>query len=210
MRGCDGQPERRDRRLLRGLEDGDVAGRERRRDLPGREHERRVPGGDHGRRPGGHPLHPVPGALGAPVALLVGDGQVGVVAEVGGRAVDDPQAQGLKQHRHVGALDRRQALDVLIDQVREAVEQCRPPGWAKRGPAGRSLVRGPHSQIRLLRPARRDLGDHRAVDRRDHLKALRARDPAATDPVVGRDLVARDGGARHQVYSRTVVRSSTV
>ena len=84
--------------------------------------------------PGGHPLDAVPGAVRAPVALLVGDGEVGVGAVVARAAGDHAGAQRAQQHRHVGALDRREALDVRVDQVGEPVQVRRAARRARARP----------------------------------------------------------------------------
>ena len=72
--------------------------------------------------PARHPDDAVARAVRLPHALLVGDGEVGVGAEVPRAAGDDARAERAEQHRHVGALDRGEPVDVRVDQVGEPVE----------------------------------------------------------------------------------------
>ena len=146
-----------------------------------------------------------------PVALLVGHGQVGVVAEVQRAPRDHPRAQRAQQHRHVGALDGGQALDVRVDEVGQAVQVRRPAGGAERRPGRERVVRRPHGAVGIGGVGARDLGEHRLVDRRDVGEALGTGHPLAADEVVGADLDAghlADVGASQR--SCTVSRSSTV
>ena len=77
-------------------------------------------------------LQPAPGAL----------GEVGIGAEVPRSARDDAGAQRAFEHRHVEALDRGDALDVLVDQIGETPQPSGPPGYAEPRPGGeRSLGR---------------------------------------------------------------------
>ncbi len=161
-----------------------------------------------------HPLDAVPRPVGAPVALLVGQREVRVGAEVARAAVDHARAQRAQEHRHVAALDGRELLDVLVDQVGQAVQERRAAGRAQRRPGGEGGVRRGDRPLRLLLAAARDLGDHLLVDRRDVLEALAAGDALAADEVVRRDRDALDvdamlrGCRRHSSF--TVSRSSTV
>ena len=143
-------------------------------------------------RAGRHPLHAVPGSVRVPVALLVGHREVGVAAEVARPAGDHPRPQRAQQHRHVGALDRGQALDVRVDQVGQAVQVARR-GRRRRAPPSRGTRRPPRRRrgrtVGRVGPGH--LGQHALIDRRDGLEALGAGDALAADEVVGRDGLTR-------------------
>jgi hypothetical protein len=92
-------------------------------------------------------------------------------------------------------------------QVRRAAR--RP----QRRPRREGVARGAYGAIDLGLAGPRDLREHLAVDWRDVLEALPARDPLAADVVVGRDVNADDVDEiadRRHVSSFTVSRSSTV
>ncbi len=200
-----------ERRPLRRLQHDRASRRERRSRLPGREHEGSVPRRDHDRRPTRHAQDPVVRTVRVPHALLVGDREIGVAPEVPRAAGDHPRPQRAEQHRHVGALDRGETLDVTVDQVAETVEDL---GTARRpqcSPGGERLGRGRDRERRLPRAAPGDLCQRLLVDRRDVGEARVARDPLAADPVVGRDGHPSDlDPAAHPRRSRSVARSSTV
>ena len=131
-------------------------------------------------------------AVRVPHALLVGDREVGVAAVVARAAVDQARLQRAEQHRHVDALDRREALDVRVDQVGEAVQVDGAARGAERGPGREGLGRGGDGEIGLALPAARDLAERLLVDRREVRERALARDALAADEVVGRDLDPRD------------------
>ena len=184
-----GQERARERRPLGWFEDHGAARREGRRGLPGGEHKRGVPRCDHGRRPRGHALHAVPRTLRTPVALLVGDGEVGVRPVVARPARDHTGAQRPQQHGHVGVLDGREPVDVLVDEVGETAQVRGAAGWTEVRPIGESVVRGAHRLVDVGFGGARDLAYDLAVDGRDVLEAPFARDAFAADKVVGGDLV---------------------
>ena len=127
----------------------------------------RVPGRDHDGRAARHPDHAVVRAVRVPDALLVGDGEVGVAAVVAGAAVDQARLQRAEQHRHVDALDGREALDVRVDQVGEPVQVDGAARGAERGPGGERLGRCRDGEVGLALPAARDLAERLLVDRRE-------------------------------------------
>ena len=129
-----------------------------------------------------------------PDALLVGDREVGVAAVVARAAVDQARLQRAQQHRHVDALDRREPLDVGVDQVGEPVEVL---GAARRRrgrprPGTRPCAAATARSASALAAAR-DLAERLLVDRREVRERARARHALAADEVVGRDLDAGDG-----------------
>ena len=63
-----------------------------------------------------------------------GHREVGVGAEVARAARDHPRAERPEQHRHVGALDGGEPLDVRVDQVGEPVQVRRAARGAERRP----------------------------------------------------------------------------
>ena len=186
-------------------------GRERRRGLPRGEHERRVPRRDHDGRPARHPDHAVVGAVRIPHPLLVGDGEVGIAAVVACAPVDQSRLQRAQQHRHVDALDRRQPLDVGVDQVGEAMQVDGPPGGAEGGPGRERLGRRGHGQVGLALPTARDLAERLLVDRREVRERAGARDALAPDEVVRRDLDTGHGDPLgHATPSNARAPASTV
>ena len=187
-----GEQRARERRPLRRLEHDRAAGSQGRGRLPGRKHEGGVPRCDHRDRPRGHPLHAVPGAVRAPVPLLVGDGEIGVGPVVPRSTGDDAGSERAQQHRHVLALDGSEALDVRIDEVAEPSQVVGAARRAERRPGGEGVVRGEDGAVDLLRPRSGHLGEQALVDRRAVLEALCGRDPLAADEVVGRDGDAGD------------------
>ena len=136
----------RERRPLRRLQHDGATGGERRSGLPRREHERRVPGRDHDCGPARHPDDAVPRPVRLPDALLVRDREVRVGAEVARPAGDDPCPERAEQHRHVDALDRREPLDVLVDEVGEPVQHRRAARRAERRPVGERRRQPPRTQ----------------------------------------------------------------
>ena len=132
------------------------------------------------------------GAVRVPDPLLVGHGEVGVAAVVARAPVDQPRLQRAQQHRHVDALDRREPLDVRIDQVGEAVQVDGASGRAKGGPGGECLGGRGHRHVGLALPAAGDLAERLLVDRRDVGERVLARDPLTADEVVGRDVDTGD------------------
>ena len=84
--------------------------------------------------PAGHADDAVRGSVRAPRALLVALRQIRVGAEVPRSARDDAGAQRPFEHRHVEALDGRDPIHVLVDQVGEPAQPLGPPGDAERRP----------------------------------------------------------------------------
>ena len=212
-----GEQRARERRPLRRLEHDRAAGSQGRGRLPGRKHEGGVPRCDHRDRPRGHPLHAVPGAVGAPVPLLVGGGKVGVGPVVPRSTGDDAGPERAQQHRHVLALDGSEALDVRVDQVGRAVSGSRrgPPGRAptrrgrrraRRGRRGRPPPAPPATPRRAARSSIGELSSKRSADatRSPPMKwSVETETPATSTRLSCRR-------ARRAHSSLTVARSSTV
>ena len=192
----------RERRPFGGLQHDGRASRQRRCRLPCRQHERRVPRRDHDRRAARHPHDPVARAVRLPEPLLVRDGEVGVRAEVAGAAPDHARSQRAEEHRHVGALDGREALHVRVDQVGEPVHHLGPTGRAKRGPAGERVGRRRQRELRLALAAARHLRERPGVDRAKIGERRVAPHPLPADEVLGRDLDPGDLDAAHEDTSR--------
>jgi hypothetical protein len=187
-----GEQRRGERRPLRRLHDDRVARGERGGDAPGGEHERRVPRGDDGGDAGRVPRHVVAVPTRLEVVVVQGEQVVGEEAEVHRDARHHAAAVRPQQRAVVARLDLREVLDAGLHTVGDPVQDgCalrrRGPRPADEGRPGR-VDRG----VDLRLPTARDVRDHLAVERRDVLEGLRARDPPATDPVTGVDLDARD------------------
>ena len=138
------------------------------------------------------------------------DGKVGVRPEVASAARDDPGTQRAEEHRHVGALHRREPLDVRVDQVGEPVHRLGATGRPERRPRRKGSGRRGERQVGLALAPPRDLGKRLRVDRAQVGERPVASDPLAADEVLGRDLDACDLDPAHAPSSRTVSRSSTV
>ena len=196
----------RQRRPLGGLEHDGAAGGERGRALPRREHERRVPRGDHDGRAARVAHHAVGGAVRLPDALRVLTGEVGVGAEVAGSATDHAGLERALEHRHVPALDLGDVVDVLIDQVGQAVQIRGTPLGAERGPGGEGADGGADRGIGGGGIAATHLGQQRAVDRRPVFERCGTADAGAIDVVLRRDGVTVDLDAiAHASPRRSVI-----
>ncbi len=135
------------------------------------------------------------------VALLVGDGEVGVAAVVARTARDHPRAQRPQQHRHVRALDRGQPLDVRVDQVGEAVQvRRRGPRAPSAAHAGKASVRRrrPRDRPRAAPPRATSASGCASIGEMS-VNVARSRDALAADEVVERDVDADDVAGRSQL-----------
>ena len=85
---------------------------------------------------------------------------------------------------------------MLFDQVGHAVQDLR--ALLRRGatPGLGAFPRSRHGAFGILDGPARDLGKNLLVDRGDVLERGRGADAFATDPVLGVDLDALDGGGR--------------
>src|SRR6185312_8760693 len=145
-----------------------------------------------------------------PDALLVCDGEVGVRAEVPRAARDHARAERAEQHRHVGALDGRQALDVRVDQIGETVHDHAAPRRPERRPGGEGVLRRGDRESCFRLTAASDLGQRLRVDRADVGEGRVAADALAADEMVGRDLDAGDEGHRPDSANASAPMSTTV
>ena len=170
------EAQHRQRRLLGGLDDLDVARRERRPHLPDRHEERVVPGADPRDDPEGL------AADHRRVALDVLRG--GLPLEVPRRAREEAQVvrhdarlvdRDPPRLADVLRLEARQLLCVLVDQVGELQEQLHPVLRCLPAPlVPRRLRRGDRA-LDVLRRATGHLRDHLAGRRVEHLHRLARR-----------------------------------
>ena len=159
--------ERDDRRLLRGLEDDRVAGRQRRAELPGRHQDRVVPRhhqpDDADRLARDERERGGPGRADLAVDLV---DRLGEVAEVRRRAVD--LALGAADRlAHVERDHQREPVAVALDQVGEPEQDG--PALARRDPRPGARLEGApgdgHRAIDVLAVARGDVEQRLAADR---------------------------------------------
>ena len=200
-----GQPQQRERRDLRRLEDDRVAGGKGRGDLPGADHHREIPGDDDtddAERFAVDQAEDVVGSRGDFAVDLVDC--LGIVAE-GARG---RERLGLVSHGNLGAVvadpEHGQFGGVPLDQVRQGEQRLlalrrRPPRPDAR------LEGGPRRRHRAVDIRRIAVGDRRerlAVDRRGHLQRPLAgcRRVAAGDE----ERLWRDGLDTEPIYRRLV------
>jgi hypothetical protein len=155
-----GQPQRRQRRVRRGLDDHGVAGREGRGELPGQQEQRIVPGHDRGHHPDRLLEHqrelPLLDRRDHPPALVAAE--LGVVGEgVGGPAdlvgVLDQRLAALQRHQPA------QLLGVVAEPGGDPVEQLAPLAGRGPPPPGQRRPRRPHGGVDLRRRGGPHLGD---------------------------------------------------
>ena len=184
-----GEAQRRERRLLGGLEDLDVARRERGAQLPDDHHQRVVPGRDPGHDPerlAADERRVALDVLGRGLALERA-GRAGEEAEVVGR---ERHLVGRDRHRlaDVQRLELRELVRVLVDHVRELQEQLHPVLRRLVEPVGERLPRRVDGPVDVRLRALRHLGDRlagRGVEDL-HRLALDGVDPLAPDEVLVR------------------------
>ena len=128
--------------------------------------------------PLGMRTHAVPRAVRLPRPLLVGDREVRVRAVVARAAGDHPRPERAEQHRHVGALDGCEPLDVGVDQVGEAVQRSARPAAPSAAQPGNASVAAATARSASLLAAARDLGERPRVDRAQVDEASRRFRPA--------------------------------
>ena len=182
-----GEAERRQRRLLRRLQDLDVAGGERRPQLPDRHHQRVVPGRD----PGDDPER-----------LAADDRRVALDVLAGGLALERARGAGeeaevVGRERHLVAGDRhrladvlrlelRQLLGVVVDRVGELEQQLHPVLGRLLAPGLERLAGCLDGALDVLGTRPRYLGDDLAGRGIEHLHRLAGGriDPLAADEVL--------------------------
>ena len=99
-----------------------------------------------------------------------------------------------QQRAVVAGLDLGQVLDPLLDAVGDPVQDRGALGRRQSPPRpGTRPCAAATAASTSAGAAAAHLGDHLAVDRRDVVERLGARDPLAADPVPGVDVDARDG-----------------
>ena len=164
-----GEAQAGQRRELGRLHHDGVAGREGRAELPPAEHQREVPRddlADDADRPAEHVVQE-PGVHGDDRALhLVG--HAGEVAERGGCPGDVEDGGVAERVAGVGGLQAGELVGVVLDGVRQPVEQ---PAAARRrdpGPAGEGLACRADRPLDIARPRGGDLRDHLAGVRVEH------------------------------------------
>ena len=146
-----GEPERREGRQLRGLEDDRVPAGERRPELPGGDVQREVPWDDQPddaeRLAKGH-------------VDAAGDGDRLAVALVDGAGVE---VEDVGDHGDLGAgagdrladvlgLDARELLAVLLDQRSKTAEQARAVGGRNGAPGGKRRESASNGGVGLVNP----------------------------------------------------------
>ena len=112
---------------------------------------------------------------------------------LGGARHDAVQIAG-EQRAVVHGLDRREILGARLQAFRETLEDGQTPFRTQRGPGRKGLARRIDRRADLGPGPRSDIAEMRAIDRRDVGEAIRGRNAAAADPVIGRYLDARDDG----------------
>ena len=186
-----GHTERRQRRLLGRLEDDDVTGRERRRDLPDGHHQRVVPRCDLADDP--HRLAAdhrcVPAHVLAGRAALEQPRRAGEEADVVGR---DRDLVARRRHRlaHVLGLELCELLGVRVERVRELEQRLGALAGGRLEPLGQRRLRSVDRPVDVRLGSVRHLADRVACGRVDDLGglALRRVDPLPPDEI----LVPRD------------------
>ena len=149
--------ERRDRRVVGGLDDERASRRQRGRELPGQEHQRRVPGHDRANHADG--LMARVDQVVAPVG--VDRVAVDLVGEPGEVAVPVGQGRGLARHLAqelavVQRLDLSELGRVALEHVGDAQEHAPPLAGAHLAPRARQRVASrPDRAIDILRAALR-------------------------------------------------------
>ncbi len=206
-----GQQRRGQRRPLGRLQHHRVPGRERRRDLPRGEHQRGVPRRDQRAHPGRVPAHVVAVATGLEVRMAQPDQPVGEEAEVVRHPGHHAAPVRAQQRAVVGGLDLGELLQPLLDAVRDRVQQRGALLPARAGPGRERPAGRLDGGVGVAGPAARDLGEDRAVDRREvgEHPARPAAFPA--DPLSGVDFRAGDGDRiRHpRPLDEKIVRDQT-
>ena len=178
------KPERRQRRLLGGLEDLDVAGRERRPQLPDGHHQRVVPGRD----PRDDPERLAPDDRRVALDVLAG----GLALERARGAGEEAEVVGRERHlvaaRSTSAC-RRSATRAASAPPRARRSGRRASAAARSGPSASSSTSPPSAFFgRLDRAldvrggAARHLGDRLAGRRVQHLHRLAAGDSTHSPP----------------------------
>ena len=159
-----GEPERRERRQLGGLEHDRVAAGERRAELPRRDVEREVPGHDQPDDAERLAERQVDAAGdGDRLAVLLVDGAGVEVEDVGDHA--DLAAGASDRLADVLRLDPRELLVVLLDERREAAEQPAAVGGGDRAPSGKRRASARDGSVGLLDPGLFE-GGNRLLGRR--------------------------------------------
>src|SRR6266511_3380919 len=130
--------------------------------------------------------------------LLGGRVEVGVGSKVPGSPRDDAAAERALEHGHVEALDRRDPVDVGIDQIGEAAEVLGANGDSESGPVRESRARCLNGKLLLAGASPRDLGEYLLVDRGAILEAGVARHAPPADEMVRRN---GDAGDAHTANS---------
>ncbi len=161
-----GEQERRQRRLLGGLEDDAVAGRERRPELPGRDDERVVPRhdrADDAERLALHERHRFRTDGRQLAAPLVDGLAVEAQARCGARDVD---AQRVADRlADVEGLEQGEVVYARLDEVGEAQQDAAALGGRRPapGPAVEGAAAGAHGAVDVLGAAAGDVGEVAAV-----------------------------------------------
>ena len=148
-----GEPERRERRQLGGLEDDGVAASECGAELPGGDVEREVPGDDEAddaERLAERHVDAAGDGDGLAVALV---DRAGVeVEDVGNHA--NLAAGAADRLADVGGFDPRELLVVLFDEGREPAEEPSPVSRRNRPPSRESALGRRHRRVGLGDPSR--------------------------------------------------------
>ena len=167
------EPEERERRLLRGLQDLHVAGGEGGSHLPDRHHQRVVPradAADDAERLAPDDRRVAGDVLARRLALEMPRG-AREEAEVVGRE-RHLVARGHERLADVARLELRQLLGILLEDVRELVQQLRALLRRRVQPGRQGLLRRLDRAVDVVGAAARHLGDRLAGGRVDHLHRL--------------------------------------
>ena len=182
------EAQRRERRLLGGLEHDRAACGERRRKLPGRHHEREVPRddlADHADRLAQRIGVPVAGAGNRNGLALQARRPSSHVAEHVDRAADVVAARIGHRLAIVERLEFGELVSVLLEQVAEVPDELRAVGGRDARPRSglERLPRRVHREVDIGLVARRDVGDDLLRRRIFDLEGLAALglDPFAVD-----------------------------
>ena len=165
------EPERRERRPRRRLEDRGIARRQRGCQLPGGHHQREVPGHDEADHADGLAQRQVQARLGDRdgLAVVLVRGPAVVLEHARCRAdLPTGAADGLA---HVARLELGQLLRVVADERREPQQGLAAPDRGPRPPLALECGLGRRDRpVHILRGARRDVRDDLAMSRLDDLE----------------------------------------
>ena len=153
-----GQPQRRQRRQLGGLQDDRVAARERGPELPRGDVEREVPRHDQADDAERLAEGDVDAAADRDRLAVVLVDRAGVEVE-DLRDHADLRARARDRLADVARLDPRELLAVLLDERREPAQQPRPIGRRDRSPGRERGLRARDGGVGLLDPRLLELGD---------------------------------------------------